>query len=213
MRAAGVVLAAALMSCDGSPSPVESSAATPVAATTPTNAGTATPPAEPASPPPTRGGPRPDCVNGWESPRPGTADFTDPIGIIRRTAPFEGPFEVVDIRMFTGPESPPSDQGYIAEVRRWYVKLYAVEDVAYQGRFLVEQRTFGRGVSAAAPYDSNGFSAPDWTGFQGEPGAPSTAYAGLPGRWRGIPYDFVNGGAGLTIPGLPDEVTGCLDGT
>jgi hypothetical protein len=152
-------------------------------------------------------------MNGWESPRPGTRDFTDPIGIIRRSAPFGGPYEVVEIRMFTGPESPPSDQGYLAQVRRWYVKLYAVDDISYQGRFLVEHRTFGRGVSAVAPYDSSGFSSPDWIGFQGEPGARATAYTGLPGRWRGIPYDFVNGGAGLTIPGLPDEVRGCLDGT
>jgi hypothetical protein len=115
--------------------------------------------------------------------------------------------------MFTGPESPPSDKGYLADVRRWYVKLYAVNEDSYQGRFLVERRMFGHGVSAAAPYDSTGFASPDWIGFQGGPGAPAEPYAGLPGLWRGIPYDFVNGGAGLTIPGLPDEVGGCLDGT
>jgi hypothetical protein len=208
-----VVSAAVLAGCDDSAPRIEPTQTTAATAVVSSTVASPTPPATPASPLPTSGVPRPDCVNGWTSPRPGDADFTDPIGIIRRTAPFDGPFEVVDIRMFTGPESPPSDQGYLADVRRWYVKLFAVEDISYQGRFLVEQRAFGRGVSAVASYDSNGFSSPDWIGFQGEPGAPPAAYVGLPGRWRGVAYDFVNGGAGLTIPGLPDEVRGCLDGT
>jgi hypothetical protein len=41
---------------------------------------------------------------------------------------------------------------------------------------------------------------------------------GLPGLWAGVPYDFVRGGGGPDtpgpgIPGLPEEVVGCLDGT
>jgi hypothetical protein len=172
-----------------------------------------TPPATPATPPPTRGEPRPDCVNGWVMPPDGAAERTTPIRVIRRTAPFTGDYVVVDMRMFVGPESPPSDKGYLKAVRRWYVKLYAVEDPAYQGRFLVERRRFGSGVVAVAPYDTEGFRSPDWIGFQWEQGAAAKRYEGLPGRWEGIPYDFVTGGAGLTIPGLPDEVRGCLDGT
>jgi hypothetical protein len=118
------------------------------------------------------------------------------------------------MRYFEGPESPPSEQGYLKDIERWYIKLYAKDDPAYQGRFLVEQRRFGRGVVAVAPYDTAGFVSPDWSGFQWDAGdtAPR-GYPGLPGTWQGVRYDFVDGGAGLTIPGLPDAVEGCLDGT
>lgn len=118
------------------------------------------------------------------------------------------------MRYFEGPESPPSEQGYLMVVQRWYVKLYAKDDPAFQGRFLVEARRFGRGLSAVAPYDTHGFRSPDWVGFQFDSSdtTPKT-YPGLPGQWEGIPYDFARGGGGLTIPGLPSDVTGCVDGT
>ncbi len=134
--------------------------------------------------------------------------------MIRRIDPTLGKPAVVDMRYFVGPESPPSEQGYLQDIERWYVKLYDEQDLSYQGRFLVEQMRFGRGVVAVAPYDTQGFRSPDWSGFQWDAGDPARkAYAGLPGTWRGIRYDFVKGGAGLTIPGLPAEVVGCLDGT
>ena len=173
-----------------------------------------TPPALPSEPPPTRGPVAADCVNGWTTPPEGSPRFLQPLGIIRRTTGVEGPLEVVDMRYFLGPESPPSDKGYLLEVRRWYVKLYARNDPAFQGRFLVEARRFGRGLVAVAPYDTSGFRSPDWVGFQYDSGDPQAhAYPGLPGLWSGIAYDFVRGGEGLTIPGLPDEVAGCLDAT
>jgi hypothetical protein len=126
----------------------------------------------------------------------------------------KGPLVVVDMRRFTGPESPPSDQGYLLEVERWYIKLFAEDDIAFQGRFLVESRRFGRGVVAVAPYDTEGFRSPEWIGFQYDSAHTARrAYPGLPGRWSGIPYDFVRGGEGLKIPGLPDEVSECLAGT
>lgn len=154
------------------------------------------------------------CVEGWVRPEEGTPDFTDPIGLIRKVAPFEGPYVVIDMRLFVGPESPPSQKGYLQDIRRWYVKLYAADDLTYQGRFLVEQRRFGRGVVAVAPYDTSGFTSPDWVAFQYDGSDPEpTAYEGLPGRWRGTPYDFVEGGGGLTFPGVPEDVRGCLDGT
>ena len=173
----------------------------------------APPPAEPSAPPETSGAPAPDCVNGWVTPDEGTPERTNPIGVIRRTSGFAGDYEIVDMRMFLGPESPPSDKGYLADIRRWYVRLYAVDDLTYQGRFLVEQRRFGRGLAAVAPYDSEGFASPDWIGFQWENGSEPLRYPGLPGAWTGVPYDFVEGGGGLTIPGLPDDVRGCLEGT
>lgn len=117
------------------------------------------------------------------------------------------------MRYFTGPESPPSEKGYILTIERWYVKLFTEADLRFQGRFLIESREYGDGVAAVAPYDSEGFRSPDWSGFQWNEADPEPrAYAGLPGAWSGTRYDFVRGGAGLDLPGLPAEVRGCLDG-
>ena len=96
--------------------------------------------------------------------------------------------------MFVGPESPPSAgddaKGYLQDIRRWYIKLFVPSDLSYQGRFIVEQRVFGRGVAAVAPYDTEGFSSPDWSGFQYDSANRlRRPYPGLPGRWSGIRYD------------------------
>jgi hypothetical protein len=172
-----------------------------------------TPPALPQSPPPTRGGPSDHCVDGWKTPPAGSPLAARPIRIIARTVRLPGEPVIVEMRYFTGPESPPSDKGYIKTIRRWYVKLYSDTDLRFQGRFLVESRQFGDGVAAVAPYDTEGFRSPDWSGFQWNEADPEPrAYPGLPGEWSGIRYDFVKGGAGIDIPGLPVEVTGCLDG-
>lgn len=186
----------------------------PVSPISPEPSSSVTPPALPEEPPPTRGPAALDCVNGWTTPPEGSPRYRQPLGIIRRTTGVEGPLVVVDMRYFEGPESPPSDKGYLLVVQRWYIKLYAERDPAFQGRFLVEARRFGRGVAAVAPYDTHGFRSPDWIGFQWDSADPEPkSYPGLPGRWSGIPYDFVKGGAGLEIPGLPEQVVGCLDGT
>lgn len=104
-----------------------------------------TPPATPAVAPAAKGAPSATCERGWVTPAPSSPDFTDPLGVIRRTAPVVGDFVMVDMRLFVGPESPPSeDKGYLRDIRRWYVKLYVDGDWTYQGRFLVEQRRFGR---------------------------------------------------------------------
>ena len=204
----GQTRAAATAPSANSPGSGESSSPSAGLAASPTR------PARPEQVPLRRGAASTTCVEGWRTPARGTPLFTDPLGIVRRTAPVEGDFVVVDMRYFTGPESPPSDKGYILEIDRWYIKLYVESDWSYQGRFIVEQRTFGRGVAAVAPYDSKAFRSPDWTGFQWDSAdTTAKAYPGLPGEWRGIPYDFVDGGAGLDIPGLPDEVRGCLRGT
>ena len=165
------VVAASLVACDGKApapgaAPTSSHAApvSPVPVASPV--ASPTPPALPAVPPATSGPPTGTCVNGWATPASGTPPFTDPLGIIRRTTGVKGPLVVVDMRRFVGPESPPSPQGYLQAVERWYIKLYAQDDIAFQGRFLVESRTFGRGLAAVAPYDTNGFRSPDWVGFQ-----------------------------------------------
>jgi hypothetical protein len=213
------VLTGPLVACDGNdPAPdaaPTTSRASPVASVSPESpTASPTPPAVPASPPATFGSPTGTCEKGWATPAAGTPAFTEPLGIVRRTTGVTGPLVVVDMRRFTGPESPRSDRGYLLRVERWYIKLYARNDIAFQGRFLVESRTFGRGLVAVAPYDTDGFRSPDWIGFQFDSGdTVRKSYPGLPGRWSGIAYDFVRGGAGLKIPGLPDEVSGCLADT
>ena len=195
----------------GTPRPSESPPVAPVES--PIDA-SPTPPALPEEPPPTQGEVSLDCVNGWVTPGEGSPRFGRPLGVIRRTSGIVGPLEVVDMRFFVGPESPPSDKAYLRDVQRWYVKLYSPDDLWFQGRFLVESRFFGRGVAAVASYDTSGFRSPQWIGFQYDSADPEPkAYGGLPGLWSGIPYDFVGGGGGLEIPGLPEEVAGCLDGT
>lgn len=219
--AVAFALALGLVACTGGEG-ADATGATPDRTTTssspPVETATATasptPPALPEEPLPTSGPVAADCVEGWRTPVEGSDVFERPLGVIRRVTGVDGPLVVVDMRYFEGPESPPTDKGYLLVVRRWYVKLYAEDDLAFQGRFLVEGREFGIGLVAVAPYDTNGFRSPDWIGFQLDTGNPEpTAYEGLPGTWSGVPYDFVDGGSGLEIPGLPDEVVGCLAGT
>lgn len=50
-------------------------------------------------------------------------------------------------------------------------------------------------------------------GISAEGDGPPRAYADVPGLWPGIPYDVVTGEGDGGMPGLPDEVLGCLEGT
>jgi hypothetical protein len=173
-----------------------------------------TPPTLPQLPPPTKGDRSATCVDGWKMPRPDSPLAAKPLRVLRRTVRLPGEPVIVEMRYFTGPESPPSEKGYIMTIERWYVKLYTEADLRFQGRFLIESREYGDGVAAVAPYDTEGYRSPDWSGFQwNEADQTPRPYAGLPGEWSGIRYDFVKGGAGLHLPGLPAEVTGCLDRT
>jgi len=168
----------------------------------------------PAADPTGSPSPAPACVDGFSVPASGSANWVFPLHQITLATGEQGPFHVVAMRYFTGPESPPSDKGYLMTVERWYVKLVAPGNPAFKGRFLVERRQFGSTVAAVAPFITHGWVSPDWSAFQWNSAAPQPKrYPGLPGAWPGIKYDFVKGGAGLTIPGLPSAVTKCLDGT
>lgn len=167
------------------------------------------------------------CVNGYTVPPEGDPAREEGLRILAKAVSdavgarvTSTDFAVEEMRYFEGPESPPSERDYILNVRRWYVKASLAEDPGFAGRFLVERRTFGPGLAAVAPFDSQGFASPDWIGFQyeGEDSARRT-YDGLPGTWGGTPYDFVRGKTLdrkeeiFGFPGLPVEVIGCLAGT
>ena len=139
----------------------------------------------------------------------------EPLKLIAHDEHVRGPIVVTDMRYFVGGESPPPSppKGYLMNIKRWYVKLWARHDPAFQGRFLVESRVFGSGISAVAPYRTQGFKSPDWKGFQYDDGSTPHAVSGVPGKVAAVTYDFVKGGGGLDFPGLPDQVAGCLDGT
>ena len=119
---------------------------------------------------------------------------------------------IVDMRYFEGPESPPSDKGYLLNVERWYVKLYSPSDLRFQGRFLVESREFGEGLVAVAPFDTEGFGRPTGAGSSGTAAtARRTPYPACPAAGAGSATTSSTAGAGLHIPGLPAQVRGCLD--
>jgi hypothetical protein len=134
--------------------------------------------------------------------------------ILQRGLGTKSPVVFLALRYFEGPESPPSKHVYLTVVRRWYAKAYLQDDPSFRARFLVEQRNYGSGVVAVAPFGTHGYRSPDWSGFQYDTwNTRSRAYPGLPGKWTGVRYDFVTGGAGLDLAGLPSDVTGCLAGT
>jgi hypothetical protein len=161
-----------------------------------------------------RQAPSSTCVEGWSTPSVASPDVTAAVKVIRTTLGVKSPMKVVATRFFSGPESPPrEDKAYLKVVDRWYVKARERGDPSVGGRFLVERRQFGIGLVAAAPFDTSGFSSDDWVGFQGEPGSTPQAVEGIPGKVAAVTYDFVDGGEGLDIPGLPSAVAGCMNGT
>jgi len=158
------------------------------------------------------GQPSDDCIAGWTSPSPGSPEYEDGMQILAGFMGQEGSWQVEEMRHFTGPDAPWIIEPRYEVVHRWYIRAGLADDPEYRGRWLVELRTDRiNGVAAVAPYESEGYRAPDWRGFVGD--GPPTTYPGLPGRWSGIEYDFVTGDGDHGMPGLPDEVVGCLDGT
>jgi hypothetical protein len=171
-----------------------------------------------------------NCVNGWIRPAVGSAQWNQPLAIISKVTGQAGPFRVAEMRYFVGPESPVNNATWPTTIQRWYVKLYATANPAFQGRFIVEFRELAQQtpnppiagppswtgaadtVAAVAPWDTTGFRSPNWVGFQWSQ-TVAKSYPGLPGTWRGTPYDFVKGGEGLKLPGLPSQVAGCMNGT
>jgi hypothetical protein len=153
-------------------------------------------------------------VNGWSAPAASSPGVASALKVIRTTLGITSPLKVDATRFFTGPESPPSQaKAYLKVVDRLYVKAQEKGDPSVGGRFLVEKRQFGIGLVAAAPLDTSGFSSDDWVGFQNEPGSVPKAVEGIPGKVAALTYNFVDGGEGLDIPGLPPAVAGCMDGT
>jgi hypothetical protein len=146
------------------------------------------------------------------APPPDDELYQEGLEILAGSMGVEGPFDVDEMRYFTGPDAPWIIEPRREVVERWYIRARLAGNDAFRGRWLIEKRTETiLGVAAVAPYDTQGYRSPDWTGFFGE-GEPQ-AYGGLPGLWYGIPYDFVTGEGDTEQPGLPPEVSRCLDGT
>ena len=175
------------------------------------------PPTDNPGPGPTRqlpaasSGPKADCVNGWFTPAVASGEYDDGLALLDRQLEQDGQWQLEALRYFIGPDVSWS-QTPASIVERWYVRGALATDPNVRGRFLVERRSaLDAGVTAVAPYDSQGFQSPDWTAFLGD-GSPQT-YLGLPGQWSGTPYDFVSGGGNSGQPGLPDQVAGCVSDT
>ena len=120
-----------------------------------------------------------------------------------------GGFVVDEMRYFTGPEV-----CWIFAGRTPWSRVVRqaslASDPSFRARWLLEARSpTVRGIAAVAPYDTVGYSSPDWSGFVGDGVRP---IEGLPGEWSGIQYDFVTGEGDSGFPGLPDEVVGCMPG-
>jgi hypothetical protein len=182
----------------------------PVIEKVPDSAYTPPPTTAPASPTPTpkptlrAQKPTPSCVNGWKEPAPGTALRTFPLDLLRQSQGLDKEFHVVDLRYFTGPDDAnlAADSKQKTPVERWYGQVVYTGKPDFLIRFLVVRRKVGEGIAAIADYSTAGFASPDWYGFDGEGG--KSTYPGLPGKWPGQPYDYVQAGE------LPPQVRGCL---
>ena len=149
------------------------------------------------------GKPTPSCVNGWKEPAPGTALRKLPLDLLRQSQGFDKEFHVVDLRYFTGPDDANKDAATKEKkVERWYGQVVYTGKPEFIIRFLAVRRSVGEGIVAIADYGTTGFASPDWYGFDGEGG--KSTYPGLPGKWPGQPYDYVQAGE------LPPQVRGCL---
>jgi len=111
------------------------------------------------------GVPAPGCVNGWTTPLPGSALWTDALEQIGVGGPWSeidpSGFVVEQMRYCVGPE----DANVIAprrDVERWYVVGYAETDPSFRGRWLVRRVDVGFGLAAVAPYTSAGFGSGVW---------------------------------------------------
>jgi hypothetical protein len=137
-------------------------------------------------------------------------EYEEALDMIRGQMGVTGDFDVDEMRYFTGPEVFWIFAEEDAVVERWYVKASLASDPSFRARWLLEARSpTVRGIAAVAPYDTVGYSSPDWSGFVGDGVRP---IEGLPGEWSGIQYDFVTGEGDSGFPGLPDEVVGCMPG-
>ena len=167
------------------------------------------------------GGPSAGCVNGWTTPLPGSAPWTDALEQIGVGGPWSeidpNGFVVEQMRYCVGPE----DADIIdprPDVERWYIVGYAETDPSFRGRWLVRRTGVGFGLVAVAPYTSTGFGSGVWETCPdgcriGRPLAGELVRRGLrrglPGggpAWASPPAP----GPRATARGLPPEVLGLL---
>ena len=183
------------------------------------------------SPNATSGVPSATCINGWETPAPGTSLRTQPLDMIRWYLGLdaEDRFIVETMRFFRGPE----DVEIMAprgEVGRWYVEAHLQADPEVAGRWIVAGSAGGDGdewggVRAEAAAGTVGFEPgmwTSWTGDEGEPrrGEPIDTF-NPPCTAEHGPYCQCNWGVDgcscsnderLACTGIPPTVMGCLNG-
>jgi hypothetical protein len=152
------------------------------------------------------------CINGWISPAEDSAVRQEGLELLAASMGVAGPFNVSEMRYFTGPDMPGVIEPHYESVERWYIKASLIGEPKFRARWLLEKRTETvKGISGVAPFDSEGFNSPDWSGFVGD--GPPTEYKRLPGEWYGIRYDFVTGEGDSGQPGLPPDLLECLAGS
>ena len=166
------------------------------------------------------GGPSAGCVNGWTTPLPGSAAWTDTLEQVGVGGPWSEidptGFVVEQMHYCIGPEDA-EIIGPRPDVERWYIVGYAETDPAFRGRWLVRRTGVGFGLVAVAPYTSTGFGSGVWET------CPDGCRIGRPlaGDWcdAGCVEDFqrqpcLGIAPGTWAPGdctgLPPEVLACF---
>lgn len=159
------------------------------------------------------------CIDGWVTPEAGTDLRTVPLDALRDNYGVAGLFVVDEMRYFEGPQDPAIIAPRYPFIRYWYVKASLQDDPGFRARWLLGAPPDREpAVAAVAPYESTGFQPGSWVSFYGESDEPYE-YPGLPGLYRGVPYDSVSGiefhtgepEGGPAV--LQPENVGCVQGT
>lgn len=155
------------------------------------------------------GAPSDTCRSGWTAPAPDDPWLVEAVQLIQEQTSAPGTLEVLEARLFSGPDVPQILEPRVEDFRIAYV-VAQVPGTEFVGRFLVTRRSDERrGLEAVAPIGTHGFEG--WYAFEG--GGGPTTFDDLPGEWYGLRYDFVTGADGPGYPGLDESAVGCLEGT
>ena len=77
--------------------------------------------------------PHPGCVDGWVGPLDGMTEYEAGLTILEGYMGVVGPWDVAEMRYFTGPDSPGVIEPRFDVVERWYIKASLTVDEAFPG--------------------------------------------------------------------------------